>query len=213
MANHNMLKPGDGHMLPDYHWWQLFSRSLFHLHLADGTGARETWSVDVRLGGDDDGEVHAQLYRNGLRRATAKLPAVFPVPGGRIEVAAGPYGLKRNHYVMPDGSQRQLVPDPASAEGLRTRLERNNPALSRAIGIVSAGILVAALVIGMPQVLEQITQVPPIAESIGTFSSPFDVPAAANYALLVATLAASTERALRLRYNWLLDGGFLGGGE
>ncbi|MCQ1946547.1 hypothetical protein [Arthrobacter sp. zg-Y1116] len=205
--------PGDGHTLPRYRWWQLFSRSLFHLQLTGEDGSPEIWSVEVRPGGDSDGEVRAQLYRNGINQARSKLPAVFAVPGGAIEVEVSIYGLRRCHYVTPDGSEQQLLPDPASAEGLRARLERTNPALSRAVGIVSASVLVVALVLGVPQIIEQIMQLPPVAENIGTFSSPFQLPASANLVLLLATLAASTERALRLRYNWVLDGGFLEGGD
>ncbi|WP_261987675.1 hypothetical protein [Microbacterium sp. 4-7] len=71
--------------------------------------------------------------------------------------------------------------------------------------------LVVALVLGVPQLVEQITQIPPIAEAIGTFESPIHLPPWANISLVVGALAASTERALRLRYNWLLDGGLFDG--
>lgn len=205
------VEPGDGHALQPYRWWQPFSRALFHLRL--GGGAAETWSVDVRLWGDSDGEVYAQLYRDGLNDARSKLPAAFPVPGGTIEVVASSFGLRRCHYVAHDGSQRQLVPDPASAEGRRARLHRTRPALSRAIGAASVTVLLVALVLGVPQIIEQITRIPPVAESIGTFVSPIRLPEWANVSLLVATLVASTERALRLRYNWLLDGGLFDGDD
>ena len=213
MAGNKTVKAGDGHALPRYHWWQLFSRSLFHLHLAGAGGAPQTWSVDVRHGGDSDGEVRAQLYLDGVNQARSKLPAAFPVPGGTIEVVASGFGLRRCHYVTYDGSERQLMPDPASAEGRRARLERTNPGLSRAIGIASVTVLAVALVLAVPQVIEQITQLPPIAERIGTFSSPVHLPAWANTALLLATLVASTERALRLRYNRILDGGLFDGDD
>lgn len=204
-------EPGDGHALQRYRWWQPFSRSLFHLHLSGEGGAAETWSVDVRHGGDSNGEVRAQLYRDGVHHARSKLPATFAIPGGAIEVVATGFGLRRCHYVAHDGTELQLVPDPGSAEGRRARLERTHPALSRAIGIASVSVLVFALLLGLPQIIEQITQIPPIADSIGTFNSPFRLPAWANILLFVATIVASTERALRLRYNWLLDGGFFGG--
>ena len=213
MAGNKTVKAGDGHALPRYHWWQLFSRSLFHLHLAGAGGAPQTWSVDVRHGGDSDGEVRAQLYLDGVNQARSKLPAAFPVPGGTIEVVASGFGLRWCHYVTYDGSERQLMPDPASAEGRRARLERTNPGLSRAIGIASVTVLAVALVLAVPQVIEQITQLPPIAERIGTFSSPVHLPAWANTALLLATLVASTERALRLRYNRILDGGLFDGDD
>ncbi|QEE61352.1 hypothetical protein FVA74_06990 [Salinibacterium sp. dk2585] len=213
MARNETVKPGDGHTLSNYRWWQLFSRSLLHLHLTGEGGTPETWSVDVRHGGDSDGEVHARLYRNGVHQASATLPAAFAVPGGTIEVAVSNFGLRRGHYVSHDGSERQLEPDPASAEGRRARLERTNPALSRAVGIASVSVLSVALVLGVPQLVEQLTQLPPIAESIGTFSSPLHLPDWANVSLLVGTLVASTERALRLRYNRILDGGLLDGGD
>lgn len=208
-----VVKAGDGHTLPRYRWWQLFSRSLFHLHLAGEGSAPQTWSIDVRHGGDADGEVRARLYLDGVNQARSKLPAAFAVPGGTIEVVGSAFGLKRCHYVTYDGTERQLMPDPASAEGRRARLERTYPRLSRAIGIASVTVLAVALVLAVPQGIEQLTQLPPIAERIGTFPSPVHLPAWANTALLLATLVASTERALRLRYNRILDGGLFDGGD
>jgi hypothetical protein len=167
--------------------------------------------VDVRLWGDANGEVRAQLYRDGRHQARSKLPAAFPVPGGILEVVTSSYGLRRCHYVADDGTGRQLVPDPASAEGRRARLERENPGLSRAIGVVSVSVLVVALVLGLPQIVEDVSRIPPIAEHLGSFTSPIRLPVWTNITLLVATLVASTERALRLRYHWLLDGGLFDG--
>lgn len=206
-------KPGDGHVVQRYRWWQPFSRALFHLRLRGETGAPETWSVDVRLWGDSDGEVWAQLYRDGINQARSKLPAAFAVPGGTIEVVASNYGLKRCHYVAQDGTERQLEPDAASAEGRRARLQRTHPGVSRSIGFVSVAVLAVALVLGVPQIIEQITHIPPVAEAVGTFVSPIHLPAWMNISLLVASIVASTERALRLRYNWLLDGGLFDGDD
>ena len=207
------MKPGDGHPLPRFRWWQLFSRSVFHLRLAVPDGSRQAWTVDVRHGGDSNGTVLAKLYRDGVHEATSKLPAKFIVPGGTIEVVVSGFGIKRCHYVTPDGVERQLAPDPASAEGRRARLDRAHPVLSRAMGSASLIILVVALVLGVPQIIDEISHIPPIAENIGTFDSPIHLPAWANISLVVATLVASTERALRLRYNWVLDGGLFDGSE
>lgn len=206
-------KPGDGHALQRYRWWQPFSRSLFHLHLVGADGTPETWSVDIRHGGDDNGEVYVQLYRDGVNLARSKSPASFEVPGGTIEVVTSGYGLRRCHFVADDGSERQLVPDPASAEGRRAQLARANPGLSRALGGLSWVVLVVGVVLGVPQILETVTSIPPIAENFGTFQSPIHLPAWLNITILVATLLASTERALRLRYHWLLDGGLFGEDE
>jgi len=207
------ITPGSGRALPRYRPWQLLSRSLFHLHIPGDDGARETWSVDVRHDGDPDGEVRARLYRDGVHHASSPLPAAFPVPGGTIEVEISSFGLKRCHYVTDDGHERQLEPDHASAEGQRARLERTAPALSRAIGIASVSILVVALVLGVPQLLEEIMAIPLVAQHLGSFSSPFRLEPWANTSLVVASIAASVERALRLRYNRILDGGIIDGDE
>lgn len=119
--------------------------------------------------------------------------------------------MKRCRFVGDDGGIRRLTPDPASAEGRRAQLERSRPGLSRAIGALSVVILIAGLVLGVPQIVEDITRIPPVADVIGTFVSPIRLPFGVNIALLLATLAASTERALRLRYNWILDGGAFDG--
>ncbi|MDL5350917.1 hypothetical protein [Microbacterium sp. zg-YB36] len=204
---------GGGHPLPRFRWWQSFARSLFHLRLVDPSGRLGTWSVDVRHGGDDDGIVWADLYRDGRHAGRSRLPGAFPVPGGRIEVETSGFGLRRAHYVAADGSERQLTPDPASAEGRRARLERTAPALSHAISATSMIVLVVALLLAVPQLVETVTQFPLIAETMGTFVSPVRLPAWLNIAVVVAGLAASTERALRLRYNRLLDGGLFDGDE
>ncbi len=186
----------------------MLSRTRFHLPASDGGPA---WTVDVRLWGDDNGEVVAHLYRDGIHQSSSTLPAAFAIPGGVIEVEASGYGLKRCHLRLDDGRERQLVPDPVTAEGRRARLERKHPGVSRLIGLVSFAVLVVALVLGIPQIAEQITQIPPVAERVGTFTSPISLPGWFNTGLVVAALLASTERALRLRYHWLLDGGLFDG--
>ena len=207
------VKPGDGHALPRYRWWQPLSRTLFHLTLPTADGAEHTWSVDVRLWGDDDGAVQADLFLDGAHHARSTVPATFAVPGGVIEVATSNFGLKRCHYVSETGVTRQLSPEPSSAEGRRARMEQNHPGLSKAIGALSIVILLAALVLGLPQLVEQITHFPPIAERIGTFTSPISLPSWLNISLTIATVLASVERALRLRNHWLLDGGSFDGDD
>jgi hypothetical protein len=140
-----------------------------------------------------------------VHHAESKLPAAFPVEGGTIEVEATDFGLRRCHYVTAAGVERQLVPDPASAEGRRARLGREHPTLSRWIGIFSVVLLVVSLLLLVPQLVEAVTLVPPVAERFGTFESPVDLPVWASSALGLAAVLASTERALRLRHHWLLD--------
>ena len=206
-------KPGDGKPLRPYRWWQLFSRALFHIRLSDIDGTSHRWSVDVALWGDSDGEVVARLFRDDVNEASSKLPAAFDVPGGTIEVAASNFGLKRCHFVGADGVVRQLVPDPASAEGRRARLDRDDRGISRLISVIAVIVLVIAVVLGVPQLVEEVSRIPWIADNLGVFVSPVHLPAWFTASLCVATRVASTERALRLRYHWLLDGGLFDGEE
>lgn len=204
------VKPGDGHTLKPWHWWHLFWRSLFFLQLIDENGRQQTYAVSVNYFSETS---QADLYLNGRHHAVSELPAAFPVPNGVIEVDMSTIGIKRMHYVA-EGSEggtvpQQLVPDADSNEGLRARLDSRHPALSRWLGVVSLLVLVVALVLGAPQLLETITSIEVIAENIGTFTSPVQLPAPVNTALTLAAVLASFERALRLRYNWLLDGGGL----
>ncbi|MFE6888339.1 hypothetical protein [Streptomyces sp. NPDC057694] len=202
------VKAGDGRALKRFRWWQQLSRALFHLRLTDSAGRDAVYAVDVRHGqNQSSGNVKAQLYLDGRQHAVCRLPAVFPVPGGTIEVAMSAFGLKRCHYVAADGSEQQLTPDPASAEGRRAKLARRHPGLSRAIGFVSAVALAAALALLVCQFAEKLTRPPEIAERIGAFTSPVHLSTWMNVAVVLVTLVASTERALRLRHNRLLDGG------
>ncbi|QOV40856.1 hypothetical protein IM697_22190 [Streptomyces ferrugineus] len=202
------VKPGDGRPLKCFRWWQLPFRALFHLRLTSDGGRHTVYAVDVRHWQNHSSDsLKAHLYREGRLHAMSTLPAAFPVPGGTVEVRMSAFGVKRCHYVTDNGPQYQLVPDPHSAEGRRARLERERPALSRAIGLLSLCVLVAALAVLIPHVAEQLTKSEGIAQRTGTFTSPIDLPRWGDIALGFAAVAASTERALRLRYSWLLDGG------
>lgn len=202
------VKPGDGRALQQIRWWQLPFRALFHLRLTSDNGRHTVYAVDVRHWQNHSSDkLKAHLYRDGRQHAMSRLPAAFPVPGGTVEVRMSAFGIKRCHYVTDDGSAYQLVPDPHSAEGRRARLDRRHPALSRTIGLLSLCVLVAALAILIPQIAEQLTKSEPIAQRTGAFTSPIDLPKWGNIALGLATVTASTERALRLRYSRLLDGG------
>lgn len=195
------VRVGDGRALQPFRWWQLPGRALFYLHVDE-----LDYAVDVRhWQNQSSGEVDAHLYRGDRHLAESKLPATFPVEGGLIQVAMSGFGIKRCHYVTDDGTERQLTPDPASAEGRRARLDRNHPVASHLAGALSIVMLligVAALVV---QMAEHLSQIQPVADSIGVFTNPFDVPLWLNIALTVGAALASLERGLRVRYHWLLD--------
>ncbi|WP_410599468.1 hypothetical protein [Amycolatopsis sp. lyj-90] len=201
------VKPGDGHALPRFRWWQQVGRALFYLRL-DGDGGETVYAVDVRQGRtDSSGYANADLYLDGRHHARSRLPAAFPVQGGTIEVKKSAFGLKRCHYVTAEGAERQLRPDRASAEGRRAHFDHAHPSLSRGIRFFSSVVLLVSLAVLIMQLLEKLTRPAPIAAHIGTFTSPVDLPVWLNIAIGAAAALASTERALRLRYHWLLDGG------
>ncbi|MFF0740466.1 hypothetical protein ACFYVL_08680 [Streptomyces sp. NPDC004111] len=201
------ITPGDGRPLKRFRWWQLPYRSLFHLRpAASGTG-RADYTVDVRRGQDQtSSQARADLYLDGRHHARSRLPAAFPVPGGIIEVRLSKFGLRRCHYVTAEGTERPLVPDRDSAEGRRARFDRAHPALSRGIGTLSLTVLLVALAVLAGQLAERLTGIPAVAARTGTFTTPVHLPVWGNVALTLVTLAAGTERALRLRYSRLLDG-------
>ncbi|MGK3947346.1 hypothetical protein [Microbacterium sp. K2] len=195
---------GSGEPLRRYRWWQMFSRSLRSITLTSEDGRTSIYSVDVRHGGDaTDGEVRARLYVDGALQAYAKMPTRFAVPGGHIEVAITGFGLKRCHYVRADGTEQQLSPDPRSAEGRRARLHQQHPGISQAIGILSVLFVVVGLCVEVPQIIEALSQIPPIADSIGTFTSPIQLPLHVNLLIGLVAVVGSTERALRMRSSWI----------
>ena len=196
------VKPGDGKPLKRMRPWQALSRTVFHIELPDGDGVPRTFSVDVPFF-DLDGKV--SLYRDGRRHARAESPAVFPVPGGVIAVKTSTFGVSRMHFEPDDGGEQQLLPDQAAAEAARARFAQRHPAVSSVIGVTAVVVLLVGLFFGLPQLLEQVSQIELVADNIGTFTSPFALPAWANTALLVAGMLAALERALTLRNHWLID--------
>lgn len=198
------VRTGSGEPLQRFRWWQVFGRSLRSIPLRAPDGAMSIYTVDVRHAGDmTDGEIRARLYVDGALQAFAKMPARFSVPGGHIEVAITGFGLKRCHYVRPEGTEQQLAPDPASAEGRRARLHHEHAGLSRVIGIISTVLVVTGLCVEVPQIVESLSQIPAIADTIGVFTSPVRLPLHLNLIIGLAAVVGSTERALRMRSSWI----------
>lgn len=73
------------------------------------------------------------------------------------------------------------------------------------MGAVATLLVLVGLGVAVPQLVETISQIPPVADALGTFESPVRLPTAANVAVGVAAVLGSTERALRLRAGWLDD--------
>ncbi|MCO1581599.1 hypothetical protein M8C13_38205 [Crossiella sp. SN42] len=200
-------KPGDGRALKPFRWWQMVRRSVLSITLPVH-GRPVVHTVEVKHGGDaESGVVRAGLYLDGRLRLESKLPARFPVAGGHIEVHRSEGGMRRCHFVGDDGRVQRLVPDPRSAEGRRMRFAREHPAASGLIGAVSILMLLIGLGLNLLQIAEPISQIPPIAATLGTFESPLRLPLWLNLTLGVGAAAAAVERAMRMRYHWLLDSG------
>lgn len=197
----NKVKPGDGHPLKDYRSWQIFTRSLFYIRLPEEDGTSSVYAVNVHYFDEDE---IADMYRNGKHVAKTKLPGVFPVPGGVIEVETTTYGLKRMHYVTDDGEE-MLSPHPNSLEGLRLRFDARFPRASNMIKNTAIIVLLISLILGLPQLVALVSQIPFIAEKFGTFESPIILPNWLNITLTVAAGLAALERAITLRYHWLID--------
>ncbi|SCL56415.1 hypothetical protein GA0070606_2604 [Micromonospora citrea] len=198
------IKSGDGRALKRLRWWQLPFRALFYLPLPNRDGRQTVYAVDIpRRTDPEGGKARAHLYLDGRHHAESKLPAAFPVEGGTIHVAISAFGLKRCHYVTTAGAEHRLIPDPKSAEGRRARVEREHPTLSRSISLLSVLMLLIGVGLNLLQLAEPISQIPPIAENIGTFESPVHLPVWLNFALAVGAILGSSERALRLRHSVL----------
>ena len=208
-------KPGDGSALKDLRWWQTLTRTQFALDPDHGAGREASYIVDVRYlatelegGRIAEGARHAPIafYRDGRQLHIANSPVAFEVPGGTVEVAIGSYGLSRMHLVpSDDGPATTLRPHPRSLEGLRARFGRRHPGASRLLGALAIVVLLIGVVLMLPQAAELITSIPPVAERVGAFTSPIQLPAWLNVTVTVAGVLAAVERALTLRNHWLID--------
>ncbi|WP_329440474.1 hypothetical protein [Streptomyces canus] len=119
-----------------------------------------------------------------------------------LRLAEAAYAVDVSHlhqFTSDDGTEEQLLPAPASAEGRRARLSSEHPALSRLIGIGSLLMVVIPLLLLVPQLAEAASRVPQLAKRFGTFTSPIDLPRWLNTALGVAAGSASVERGSRMR--------------
>lgn len=200
-------KPGDGRALKPFRWWQMMRRSVLSITLPVGGGS-VVHTVEVKHGGDaTSGVVRAGLYLDGHLRLESRLPARFPVAGGHIEVRKSEGGMRRCHFVGDDGTEQRLVPDPGSAEGRRMRFAREHPAASGLIGAVSILLLLIGIGVNLLQLVEPVSRIPPIAATVGIVESPLRLPLWLTIALGFGAVVGAVERAMRMRYHWLLDGG------
>ena len=143
-----------------------------------------------------------------------RLASVTTVPE-LIEVATSSFGIKRARLVTPDG-KFALAPIPGTWEYKWIGWHERNPGPAKVVSAASFLVLAVAAVVGLPQMLELASQIyneSDLHETVGvawSFTSPVSLSATVNTGVTIAAAAAALERAWRLKYNPLLDGGVLG---
>ena len=172
------------------------------MELKNEQNEKTTYAVEFTYWSE---EPTADLYCDGYHIASSKVPAVFSVPNGEIEVAAGSYGINRMHYVTKERKEYTLYPDRRSFRGLRMRFHNRFPRTSSLIGTIAVITLLVSLVLSFPQLIETVTQIPWVSNQFGQFSSPITLPLWANITLITLAILAGYERALMLRNHWLVD--------
>lgn len=201
-------RAGNGRPLEPFRWWHLVAgRKLFSLSLVRADGSQASYDIDVRLSGKQAGGfgmVH--LYLDGRHVAESTLPTAIRVEGGVIVVELSTVGLQKAQYLPDEGKARLLTPHPKTAIGRRMQFDRDHPVFSRWVAAIAVFMLLIGVGLNGLQVLEPLSQIPPIAEHFGRFESPLRLPLWLNLALGLGAGFAATERALRLKFNWLLDG-------
>lgn len=108
------------------------------------------------------------------------------------------------HYVDNEGKEYPLHPANNSVRGLRLRLEKKHPTLSKLVGCTSICLLLLTAILGLPQILEGITQIPWVSDNFGTFVSPINFNYIENILIAGIGALAGAERALLLRNKRLL---------
>lgn len=197
------IRAGNGSALKPYRWWECLWRSTFSIALKDGDHEDDQlheYTVDV-----DYFDWDIRLYTDGVQTAVGSYPVRFPVPGGLIHADLSLYGAQRMHYEPGVGDPVLLKPHRNSLEGLRAAFARQHPLASRIVSWTAIAILLIGLAVFIPLLIQRISEIEWVAEHVGTFVSPIDLPGWLNGTLLVAGILAALERALTIRSNWLID--------
>ncbi|WP_026866267.1 hypothetical protein [Jeotgalicoccus marinus] len=197
------VKAGDGHLLKPYRIWNIFTHSLFHLEITNKADRNTTYyALKSRYFSE---EPSVDLYKEGRHIAFSKLPAVFPVDDGMIEVKNSTSGINKINYVSNQDAIFTVYPDKNSVRGFRRGFHQRFPVISNFIGILAIIILLFSLVLTVLQLTETLTEIPWVAENIGTFTSPISLSLWENFAVAIIAATAATERAFMLKRHWLID--------
>ena len=87
------------------------------------------------------------------------------------------------------------------------RFAREHPVASGLIGAISVLMLLAGVGLNMLQVAEPVSAIPLIAGVFGSFESTLHLPVWLNLAFGFGAVVGAMERAMQVRYHWLLDSG------
>jgi hypothetical protein len=164
------------------------------VYLIDDSGHAYAIEVDYF-----DFSEKVRLYRDGRRVEEKKSPARFAIGDDAvIEAKMGLLGMRKLHLLGAEG-ERPLRPAPGTAEARRATFERQHPTGSRLLGTLSWVILVVAIVLEIPQLIDL------AADKLGfEFDSPLLLPSPVNTLIGILALLAAVERALRFKHNrWL----------
>lgn len=197
------VEAGDGSPTRPFRWWHGLYRSMFLVDLEHDDGTTRTHSFEIdSLAWDQTVEHHV----DGVQAETSTYPAVFAVPGGHVEVDATNWGVvRRMHLVTDTGYEQVLRPHHRSSEALRARFASRHPRTSRAIEVAAVVVLVTSLALFGLQLADRATDLPVVADAVGSFTSPVRLPASLNAAIGVAAVLAAIERSWSMRHHWLID--------
>ncbi len=187
------MKAGDGHTLKPYRLWHIFTHSLFHITITKENNEQVNYALKSRYFADDSS---VDLYHGTTHVAYSTLPASIPLENGILEVKSGGSGINKIRYLTDEAEAFSIYPDKRSVRGWRLGLHRHFPVISNCLGLLAIFVLLASLALGLPQIVEQISEIPWVAEHIGTFTSPITLSIWMNFALGLATAFAAIERAL-----------------
>ena len=143
------------------------------------------------------------LYRDGFLVQRRYNPGTFKLEdGSRIKVSLSWFGIK-HAYLQLDGEKHSMRPIPGSTEYKRLRWTAKNPKTARIMGAVSWLTLVAAAIVGIPQLVEMISHIDPIADAGYAVTSPLQLSPLVNTIIGVGAVAGAVERGTRMKNSWL----------
>lgn len=161
------------------------------------------WLVDVDY---FDFAERIRLYRDGIQDRVGSTPARFELNDeAHIQADLGLLGMKRVHLVTPQG-EWLMQPVAGSLESGRRAFARRAPRVSALIEITAVVVLIAALIVELPQLLDSVSN----SEWFGrltewNFTSPWWLAGPVNAVVAVAGALAALERGLSMRYSPWLD--------